>query len=207
MTNNGWPGKPGVPLNPETRGAHQVGRYIMIWRPWSRDYVNHNGNAVPPELASLLLYKGPCLTPAEVEAQANDALKWRDAINDWLTNWLSPIEDHEKPSDALQRLIRLEVMAALDPKVSQSAADLVAAAHKEWLAELNHDTDALMENARRDGLEEAARWYDEQERFWMEKGREVSALDSQSGLNLLAKAAEHRKHAAAIRALKGETND
>ena len=82
----------------------------------------------------------------------------------------------------------------------------IVAAHKEWLAELNHDTDALMENARREGLEEAARWHDEQGRFWMEKGREVSALDSQSGLNLLAKAAEHRKHAATIRALKGEDN-
>jgi histone H3/H4 len=104
MDNNGWSGKPGVPLNPE---------------------------------------------------------RWRGAINDALTNWLSPIEDHETPKDALQRLIRLEVMAALDPKVSQSAADLVAAAHKEWLAELNHDTDALMEEARRDALEEAARRLEE----------------------------------------------
>jgi hypothetical protein len=32
----------------------------------------------------------------------------------------------------------------------------IATARKEWLAELNHDTDALMENARRDALEEAA---------------------------------------------------
>jgi hypothetical protein len=63
-----------------------------------------------------------------IDAQIASALKWRAAINDALTNWLSPIEDHEKPSDALQRLIRLEVMAALDPAVSQSAADLVAAA-------------------------------------------------------------------------------
>jgi hypothetical protein len=99
MTNNRWPGKPGVPLNPETRGAHQVGRYIMIWRPWRRDYVNHNGRAVPPELAGLLLYQGPCLTPAEVEARIADA-------------------------------------------------------HKEWLAELNHDTDALMEAARQSALAE-----------------------------------------------------
>jgi hypothetical protein len=102
-------------------------------------------------------YLGPALTPAEVEARMADALKWRGAINDWLTNWLSPIEDHEKPSDALQRLIRLEVMAALDPKVSQSAADLVADAHKEWLAELTHDTDALMEAARQSALAEATR--------------------------------------------------
>jgi hypothetical protein len=76
--NNGWPGKPGVPLNPE---------------------------------------------------------RWRGAINDALTNWLSPIEDHETPTDALQRLIRLEVMAALDPKVSQSAADLVAKARRDALEE------------------------------------------------------------------------
>jgi hypothetical protein len=74
--NNGWPGKPGVPLNPE---------------------------------------------------------RWRGAINDALTNWLLPIEDHETPKDALQRLIRLEVMAALDPKVSQSAADLVAKARRDAL--------------------------------------------------------------------------
>jgi hypothetical protein len=102
--------------------------------------------------------------------------RWRGAINDALTNWLLPIEDHETPKDALQRLIRLEVMAALDPAVSQSAADLVA-------------------QARRDALEEAARWHDEQA-VWMIKGRR------------LAKAEEHRKHAAAIRALaKGEGND
>jgi hypothetical protein len=65
--------------------------------------------------------------------------RWRGAINDALTNWLSPIEDYETPADALRRLIRLEVMAALDPKVSQAAADLVA-------------------NARRDALKEAALW-------------------------------------------------
>jgi hypothetical protein len=103
-------------------------------------------------------YLRPCslddLTRAEVDARVADALKWRDAINDALTNWLSPIEDHETPADALQRLIRLEVMAALDPAVSKSAADLVAAAHKQWLAELNHDTDALMEAARQSALAE-----------------------------------------------------
>jgi hypothetical protein len=32
----------------------------------------------------------------------------------------------------------------------------IAAVHKEWLAELNHDTDALMEQARQSALEEAA---------------------------------------------------
>jgi hypothetical protein len=77
---------------------------------------------------------------AESADELTQALKWRAAINDALTNWLSPIEDHEAPADALQRLIRLEVIAALDPKVSQAAADLVA-------------------QARRDALEEAARFF------------------------------------------------
>ncbi|MFN8993583.1 MAG: hypothetical protein ACK5X3_07970 [Pseudomonadota bacterium] len=86
-------------------------------------------------LSLVYSYLGPCLTPAEVDARVKDALKWRDAINDALTNWLSPIEDHETPADALQRLIRLEVMAALDPAVSQSAADLVAQAKREALEE------------------------------------------------------------------------
>jgi hypothetical protein len=88
-----------------------------------------------------MAYVGPALTPAEVDARVAVALnpeRWRGAINDALTNWLSTIEDHETPKDALQRLIRLEVMAALDPAVSQSAADLVA-------------------KARRDAREEAAR--------------------------------------------------
>jgi len=80
--NNGWPGKPWVPMNPE---------------------------------------------------------RWRGAINDALTNWLSPIEDHETPADALQRLIRMEVDAALDPAVSWPAADLVATARRDALEEAEQD--------------------------------------------------------------------
>lgn len=108
-------------------------------------------------------YLGPCLTPDEVEAikdarwhegysacytdlqkgvsfgspdtHFGNALKWREAVNHALTNWLSPIEIHETPWDALQRLIRLEVMAALDPAVSKSASDLVAEARRAALEE------------------------------------------------------------------------
>jgi ABC-type xylose transport system substrate-binding protein len=111
---------------------------------------------------------------------------WRGAINDALTNWLSPIEDHETPADALQRLIRLEVMAALDPKVSQSAADLVA-------------------TARKDALEEAARWHDEQaSKAQKLSDMKLSALDSRVWGDY---ATNHREYAAAIRALKGEGDD
>jgi hypothetical protein len=124
--NNGWPGKPGVPLNPE---------------------------------------------------------RWRGAINDALTNWLSPIEDHETPADALQRLIRLEVNAAIDPKVSQSAADLVA-------------------SARKDALEEAARVADGYHQ------RAIAWAYTVRGLEKHIDATDSSRIAAAIRALaKGEGNE
>jgi hypothetical protein len=120
-----------------------------------------------------------------VDARVADALKWRGAINDALTNWLSPIEDHETPADALQRLIRLEVMAALDPKVSQAAADLVA-------------------QARREALEEAARWHDEQAERWQNTYAKetLSGLDMQATRILcLERGGLHIESAAAIRAL------
>jgi len=130
--NNGWPGKPGVPLNPE---------------------------------------------------------RWRGAINDALTNWLSPIEDHETPADALRRLTRLEVDAALDPKVSQAAADLIATARKDALEEAALEMDcacpqrgAVLEKLAKDGP---------LSHYWpCEKGDECCAL-----------------RGAAIRALKGEGDD
>jgi hypothetical protein len=135
---NGWPGKPGVPLNPERDGWHWCerdgGLEPRFWSSGQQLWAGSRNSWISPKmLLALFGYAGPCLTPAEV--------------------------------------------------------------------------DARVKQARRDALEEAARWHDEQEKFWMEKGREVSALDSQSGLNLLAKAAEHRKHAAAIRALKGKGDD
>jgi hypothetical protein len=115
--------------------------------------------------------------------------RWRGAINDALTNWLSPIEDHETPKDALQRLIRLEVMAALDPKISQAAADLVAKARRDALEEAAREIDcgcdiraAVLERLESQG-ERKAEWL-------CPKGDACCALQS-----------------AAIRALNGEGND
>ena len=65
-TTNGWPGKPGVPLNPERDGIHKLGKYFVIWRAETQDYVNHNGNVLPPEVACAWPYRGPCLTPEEI---------------------------------------------------------------------------------------------------------------------------------------------
>jgi FtsZ-binding cell division protein ZapB len=163
MDNNGWDDQPGVPLNPAEPDFHWVESCdgtatVVFWRGHGGDTHHENGDLKelnhwsghPMWQAKQWRYIGPCLTPAKMDARVADALKWRDAINDWLTNWLSPIEDYETPADALQRLVRLEVDAALDPAVSQSAADLVA-------------------QARRDALEEAAHELKERSAFWAER--------------------------------------
>jgi len=116
--------------------------------------------------------------------------RWRGATNDALTNWLSPIEDHETPADALQRLIRLEVMAALDPKVSQAAADLVAKARRDAMEEAARVAEDLIGRAYRIGFGEGMK---EDRSF---KGG-IPWHDS----------ATKKEGAAAIRALKGEGND
>jgi hypothetical protein len=107
--NNNWPGKPGVPLNPEVSGWHWFVRgdfYSLAL--WHRGHFTFQDTTAWPEEFSQLdmVYVGPCLTSAEVDAR-------------------------------------------------------IAAAHKEWLAELNHDTDVLMENARDSAHEEAAQRLEE----------------------------------------------
>ena len=111
MDNNGWAGRPGVPLNPDRDGWHWVesaeGPVPALWaRPlWRhcRDFWDQRSPEWMEE--QQWRYLRPCspedLSPAEVDAR-------------------------------------------------------IAAAHKEWLAELNHDTDALMEAARDSALAEAA---------------------------------------------------
>ena len=94
--NNGWPGKPGVPLNQERDGWHWLktpdendvpyewrgsgecerGRWPAYWVPVDAD------DWQPAECT----YLGPCLTPAEVEARIatarkdgmKDAAKWHE---------------------------------------------------------------------------------------------------------------------------------
>jgi LAS superfamily LD-carboxypeptidase LdcB len=119
--------------------------------------------------------------------------RWRGAINDALTNWLSPIEDHETPADALQRLIRLEVDAALDPKVSQSAADLVAQAKRDALEKCISICDVVI---RANRVEYPEKWKDRPEGI---------PHDWQQAWETSAETAEDI--AADIRALEGERDE
>lgn len=78
-TNNGWPGKPGVPMNPEKDGWHWVSLLgcdhpqIMEWfsdaMVWADDWTVE-------ACAKHLRYLGPCLTPDE-SANRED-VKWHE---------------------------------------------------------------------------------------------------------------------------------
>ena len=56
---------------------------------------------------------------------------WRTAVYNAPLEWHDPPRDDETPKDALRRLIQYEITAALDPAVSQAAADLVATAKED----------------------------------------------------------------------------
>jgi hypothetical protein len=61
---------------------------------------------------------------------------WRDAVHNALTaNCQNPIGETESPNDALHRLIEWEITLALEPTISQSAADLVSQSKQEILDE------------------------------------------------------------------------
>jgi hypothetical protein len=194
--NNGWPGKPGVPLNPERDGWHWVktghGLSLWLWEEnsesimWDYGWETADGLLSAANFAAMepCIYLGPCLTPGEVDARVSEVMKWRTAIYDALIEWHDPPRDDETPKAALRRLVHTEILAALDPAVSRLAADLVA-------------------QALRDALEEAAQWHDEQ-RESSERGLEYSSLVGipiANATDLRSSAKTHEWCAAAIRAL------
>jgi hypothetical protein len=71
---NGWPGEPGVPLNPEKEGWHWVHRRgwtkPMVWWPSKNSPLGgwwEGGLSKPHEIAEMT-YLGPCLTPDQATA-------------------------------------------------------------------------------------------------------------------------------------------
>ena len=194
-TNNGWPGKPGVPLNPEQDGWHWVesaeGPVPALWaRPlWRhcRDFWDQRS----PEWMEEQQWRhlGPCLTPTEVEARFSEAMKWRTAIYDALTEWHDPPRDDETSKAALRRLVHTEILAALDPAVSRPAADLVAQARRDALEEAAREIDCGCDI--RAAVLERLECQGERKAGWLcPKGDACCALQS-----------------AAIRALKGEGDE
>jgi len=77
IDNNGWPDKPGVPMNPERDGPHWLGdpdsdrAFAVDWSAaigWLSMFTQDT-------IAAYMRYLGPCLTPAEVDARIAKARK------------------------------------------------------------------------------------------------------------------------------------
>lgn len=105
---------------------------------------------------------------------------WHEAIEDALLQRCSAPSEDETPKDALRRLIQYEITAALDPVVSQAAADLVA-------------------TARREGMKDAAKWHEVRS---MELSGKAGV--ARNFRQLLRQSDFHMESAAAIRAASGE---
>jgi hypothetical protein len=83
--NNGWPGEPGVPLNPERDGWHWCerdgGLEPRFWSSGQQLWTGSRNSWISPKmLLALFGYAGPCLTPAEVEAVI--AIARKDALGE-----------------------------------------------------------------------------------------------------------------------------
>jgi hypothetical protein len=94
MSDNGWPGKPGVPMNPEREGWHWVQRVrnsstrqpmVAFWSgdwngsiefAWCVDGYSDSDDKFGDDFC----YLGLCLTPAEVDARIAQAR--RDALEE-----------------------------------------------------------------------------------------------------------------------------
>lgn len=127
-TNNGWPGEPGVPLNPEKDGWHWVNgtprEWVVFddggtWRLAGSDYRPHKW--------AHRIYQGPCLTPDEAAA-----LQKKGCARDQTTTQFC--------AEAVALQARVAEMAALTDALKPAIEILEAA-----MADLAHQKDALLE--------------------------------------------------------------
>jgi hypothetical protein len=216
MTDNNWPDpvRPGVPLNPERDGWHWVqngkGRpSCQQWKAgmWS---ISGEGGWTAAQVATLLhlRYIGPCLLPFEI----TDAE--RKEISD--NNWPDPTPEMlngDPIFDAIWGVIKwwdINVPAIYSGYCGATGNHARAIRDAIGPVLTPAEVDARVKEARRDALEEAARWHNEQAERWQNTYAKetLSGLDMQATRILcLERGGLHIESAAAIRALKGEGHD
>jgi hypothetical protein len=109
---NGWPGKPGVPMNPERDGPHWLKdpdsdrQFVVDWSAASGWRSIFTQDAI----AAHMLYAGPCLTPAEMEARIATARK--DALEE-AARW------HDEQAKRWQNTYAKETLSGLDMQAAR----------------------------------------------------------------------------------------
>ncbi|MFN8996544.1 MAG: hypothetical protein ACK5X3_23170 [Pseudomonadota bacterium] len=119
-TTNGWPGKPGVPLNPERGGWHWLSgvterpaafEWLAHKQAWLFHRAQPEAQAMPPHDFRLWTYLGPVLTPEEAtarrEGKSGEHLSEAEQERDEFFNRLGRITEYlDLPVDATaQRII------------------------------------------------------------------------------------------------------
>ncbi len=143
---NGWPdpARPGVPLNPEREGHHWCCVYPnlpfpIVWRHDGIGFRWDNGYS-PEQAAQHWRYVGLCLTPAEVAARSAAAAEaMREACAAWCAGKEQTSRSFGSHADAYE--IAARNIRAL-PLPAPGALD------------------RAREEARREGMEAAARYLD-----------------------------------------------
>ncbi|MCA3380200.1 MAG: hypothetical protein ING08_08145 [Roseomonas sp.] len=210
-TNNGWPGKPGVPFNPEKDGRHWVSLLgsghpqIMEW--FSDAMVWADGWTVEA-CAKHLRYLGPCLTPDEVQNLRDDLAaeitRLRGLVKE--TGDLAALRAEEiarlrAACDAYLKTISLSqmrhgrILVGLERRNARQRRALAK------LYQRRHDKNAALATARREGMEEAAKIADRRAADWA-KSAIGKYINSKWDFQSRAEAGE--EIAAAIRAAAEE---
>ena len=91
-------------------------------------------------------------TIAELKTALAQAKEWELAVDQQLVLWLATTDSFPNPTAAVRALISLEVMTALDPRVSSAAAALVEQGRQEERARHRKSLEA----AHAEGVKEAA---------------------------------------------------
>jgi hypothetical protein len=148
MDNNGWPGEPGVPLNPERDGWHWVKPKtspkggIQLFdesaprpMPWNIvSPLSHepawNGVMEPKHADNAWQYIGPCFTPAEVVARVAQAR--RDALEEAaLAAENEPEPEGDPPPELHGRSVKNIATASVRATKRNIAAAIRALGEKE----------------------------------------------------------------------------
>lgn len=178
-----------IPLNAMEKKAVRIEIFKALFAQSAKDRLRH-GVATYDDMADA----------AELmEAQEAEITRLRAAINDallepWLDGQLNgtwhqePIGPNETPEEAVKRLVSVRAEWAVYKNNCENPV----------IAELR----AALATARREGMEEAAKWHDEQAAQAQKlSDMKVSALDAKVWGDY---AANHREYAAAIRAAAKE---
>lgn len=131
-THTSWPNIPGVPLNSDQNGAHQLthaaadypcaGPWVLLWCSPESLWTDLFGNRVPPEAVAMHRYIGPMTPPSEVHLAGTTAaaeitrLKKIEAAAEallaygWVPNDEAELDEHDDLMMALHKAVNPEAV-------------------------------------------------------------------------------------------------